>query len=355
MAGVALLGAGIFAKEQHLPAILAAEKSGLGQLKAIYSRSQASAEGLIRDENLDAKGVEAYFDSPETEGKGLNDLLKRSDIHAVIIALPILNQPSVIRQALKAGKHVLSEKPIAQDMEAAEALLDFYKIEICGDSDAVTDKKRAPIWGVAENFRFYPSLQFAAEQIAALGGKLRTFKLEMYSFIKEDNKYYLTEWRKTPGYMGGFLLDGGVHFIAALRALLKASGSSLTKALAHNSLLQENLAPSDTVHAVVLTETQIAGTITISFATEFKSGLSVEVTTENGNVVWTPGDVRVQGIKDGEKYEKVTEFEKTTGVKEEVRAFLEAVQKNDGTCDDRLSPYEARGDLNIIQMLLRSE
>lgn len=40
---------------------------------------------------------------------GLEQLLKREDVHAVVIALPISKQPEVIVKCLKAGKHVLSE------------------------------------------------------------------------------------------------------------------------------------------------------------------------------------------------------------------------------------------------------
>lgn len=40
---------------------------------------------------------------------GLDELLKREDIDAVIVALPIPKQPEIIEKALKAGKHVLSE------------------------------------------------------------------------------------------------------------------------------------------------------------------------------------------------------------------------------------------------------
>lgn len=136
--------------------------------------------------------------------------------------------------------------------------------------------------------------------------------------------------------------------------MLGAAGARVEKVLAFSNLLIKNLAPMDTVHAVALTDDEVAGTIIISFAMEFKSGLSVEVTTENGTVVWTPGDVRVQSVKNGEKYETVDDFEKTTGVKEEVRAFLEAVERNDGTFDQRQAPREALKDLQIIQALLES-
>ncbi|MEZ4609960.1 MAG: Gfo/Idh/MocA family oxidoreductase [Caldilineaceae bacterium] len=52
----------------------------------------------------------------------LDALLARPGIAAVDIALPSV-QPDVLRRALAAGKHVLSEKPIAPDHARAQALM----------------------------------------------------------------------------------------------------------------------------------------------------------------------------------------------------------------------------------------
>ena len=46
-----------------------------------------------------------------------------ADIQAVIIALPILKQPEVVLKCLQAGKAVLSEKPIADDVKSALQLI----------------------------------------------------------------------------------------------------------------------------------------------------------------------------------------------------------------------------------------
>ncbi|KAJ1568910.1 hypothetical protein HK405_012323, partial [Cladochytrium tenue] len=90
---------------------------------------------------------------------GLSSLLSRPDIAAVVVALPILQQPAVTRTAIAAGKHVLSEKPVAGTVAAARDLLAWY--------DALPTDTRS-FWGVAENYRFKRSLQFAAAKIAGL-------------------------------------------------------------------------------------------------------------------------------------------------------------------------------------------
>lgn len=75
--GVAIIGSGIFAKEEHLPAIQATPSLAL---KAVYSRSLKSAQALT--ENL--SGIELYSD--DQDGKSFDDLLKRDDVKGVVIA-----------------------------------------------------------------------------------------------------------------------------------------------------------------------------------------------------------------------------------------------------------------------------
>jgi len=126
--GVAIIGSGIFVKEQHLPAVQASPDL---ELKALYSRSLTSAKSVassLSDENL-------YSDDSK---QSLSDLLARDDIRAVIIALPIPAQPAYIKQALTAGKHVLAEKPVAKDVATARELIQWY-----GDKNNV-DKKSHP-------------------------------------------------------------------------------------------------------------------------------------------------------------------------------------------------------------------
>jgi predicted dehydrogenase len=81
--GIAIIGSGIFVKEEHLPAIQAVPD--LLSLKAIYSRSIKSAKNL--------SGVDLYSD--DSDGKTFEDLLKRDDIKGVIIAYVYLQQDHV--------------------------------------------------------------------------------------------------------------------------------------------------------------------------------------------------------------------------------------------------------------------
>jgi predicted dehydrogenase len=75
--GIAIIGSGIFAKEEHLPAI---QDTTSLSLKAVYSRSLKSAKTLSEKHS----DVELYSD--DQDGKKFDDLLKRDDVRGVVVA-----------------------------------------------------------------------------------------------------------------------------------------------------------------------------------------------------------------------------------------------------------------------------
>ncbi|PVH74904.1 NAD(P)-binding protein, partial [Cadophora sp. DSE1049] len=336
--GVALLGAGIFALEHHLPAIKACPNF---TLKAIYSRSQTSAEAALAKCHLDT--TEAYFDTPSptvAEQRNLTALLQRPDIQAVILSLPILVQPEVIRKAMAAGKHVLSEKPIAKDLETAQQLTTFHK--------------QYPVkWAVGENFRFWPAVVKAFEILKGSSGELVTFSVKFSTLVDDTDKYFQTEWRAKPGYQGGFLLDGGIHFIAILRYLLSALGQEITTVSAFTDLLQKRLKPVDTVHAVAQTSQGRSGSLDVSFGMAFNDCFEIVVVTDAYSVTVRPTEVITKSQNDkGEKTDSVQKVEMSFGVVDEMAAFSDAILG--GEMDVRMSPEEALGDLRMLEAMLRS-
>ncbi|EOD44322.1 putative oxidoreductase nad-binding rossmann fold protein [Neofusicoccum parvum UCRNP2] len=315
--GVAIIGSGVFVREKHLPAVQEAPSL---TLKALFSRSLKSAQAL----GSDLSGVDLYSEDAG-EGKAFSDLLARSDIKGVIMALPIPAQPEYIKAALSAGKHVLSEKPIAKDVATARELLDWYNKNI--DKSKVT-------WGVAENFRFFESYRYGAEKVKELA----------------------TSWRTKPSYQGGFLLDGGVHFIAATRVLLSDSAHA-TSVSAFTALHQEHLPPVDTVDAIWKLSNGSSGTFSNSFAapvpvTEYRVVCERgTVTTGFGTVPFAPAYVAVKRA-DADDEEKKEFPEVGFGVNPEVAAWGQKLEK--GGFDERQLPEEALKDLEILEAMLKS-
>ena len=312
------------------------------ELKAIYSRSLKSAQSV--SQNL-SPAVDLYSnDSPD--GKDCTALLARTDVAAVIIALPILVQPDFIKQALSAGKHVLAEKPIAKDVATARELIDWYRTNI--------DTTKLNL-SIAEQFRYLPSYAHAAKTIASMG-RILGFRTRMYACIQPGSKYYETEWRKKPEYQGGFLLDGGVHFIAGIRALLAGGGEKVGSVSAYTNLLKDYLAPVDTVDATWrLSGAGQTGTFSVSFGTTF-TGAEWTVACEEGTVS-VDRDVVTVTPKGGQaSSEKVKdEFGDVgvgSGVKSEVFAWARALGK--GQWDERQSAEEALADLELLEAMVKS-
>ncbi|KAK4554272.1 hypothetical protein LTR86_008480 [Recurvomyces mirabilis] len=328
--GVALIGSGIFIKEEHLPAVQASDEL---ELKAIYSRSLKSAKGV--SEGL--SDVDLYSDDSESS-KGFKDLLARKDVQAVIIALPIMVQPKYIREALEAGKHVFAEKPLAPDVKTGKELVDWYHANI--DTEKVT-------FGVAEQFRYLNAFMYGAEQARSFG-KVIGFRHKLSGNVKHDMKYMQTEWRKKPEHQGGFLLDGGVHFIAGMRQLL-GEEAKVKKVSAFTALNKEHLPPVDTVDATFKLANGSTGNFSVSFGTTFK-GAEWAIACEKGSITIDGSKVTITPL-DGEA--KVEEKPDTLGgVKQEVFAWAKSLVS--GKQEDKQKPEEALADLEILETMLKS-
>lgn len=106
-------------------------------------------------------------------------------------SLPILVQPSIIKRCLFAGKHVLSEKPIAPDLKQAQELLDWY-------AATFPQSEGKPVWAVAENFRFMEAYKYGREAVEKMG-RVLTFSVFAGNYVVQGGKYYGNPHPKTLG------------------------------------------------------------------------------------------------------------------------------------------------------------
>ena len=331
---------GIFVKEEHLPAVQQCPRLSL---KAVYSRSLKSAKSVT--EGL--SNIELYSDDSD---QNYTQLLSRKDIQAVIIALPILVQPKFIKEALSAGKHVLAEKPLAKDVETGKELIDWYHANI--------DTKKLN-FSIAEQFRYYAAYAHAAKKVKDFG-KVLGLRVRMQTCIQPGMKYYETEWRKKPEYQGGFLLDGGVHFIAGIRNLLSGSGEKVKALSAFTSQLQDYLPPVDTVDSTWKLSNGATGTFSVSFGTTF-SGAEWSVACEGGTVSVdrtivksrpTGGEEVSEDVPDEVDADDKGAHVSIGSVVPEVFAWAKSLQT--GKWDPRQSAEEGLADLEILEAMIRS-
>jgi predicted dehydrogenase len=177
-------------KTAYLPA-LAALGNAAPPLKAVYSRSEKSARDLVEMAVVTLKLQTApsiYHDGDASAN--LDVLLARQDITAILIALPVSLQQSFVLKSLAAGKHVLSEKPVAPDVKKGLETINTYN---------QLYKDKGLIWRVAEDFEAEPGYRAAAAAIrSGKIGRVIFFKMLVNIYIDQDSKYYKTPWRKIP-------------------------------------------------------------------------------------------------------------------------------------------------------------
>ena len=109
MTGIGLVGCGWVASMQ-----LAAYREAGFPVVALTDRTPAKAERL-RDEYAPGATVHADVEA----------LLADDAVTVVDIATHASGRPAVVEQALRAGRHVLSQKPFVEDLDEGEALCDL--------------------------------------------------------------------------------------------------------------------------------------------------------------------------------------------------------------------------------------
>lgn len=314
---LALLGAGIFAQNAHLPALLTLQDRI--EIVAIYSRTHAAAATLAQ---RIGERVAIYTD--------LAALLARADIDAVDILLPIPVQADFVEAALRAGKHVVSEKPIAPDSSAAHRLM------------ALHADRPAQVWMVAENWRYEEAFERAAQLIAENAiGRPVTAAWSRYVALKPGNPYYATTWRRS-GFAGGLLLDGVIHLAAALRLVL----GEIAGVVSMVEQVAPDLPPADTLAAVLRFANGATCALQVSYAVDSPWGAPL-------TIVGTAGSLRVdRGFVElahpGAGVERI-ECGKMHGVQRELAAFADAVQHG---APQRNTPAEGLRDLAVVEALL---
>jgi len=132
---MAIIGAGGFAKGMHLPNLQTLSEDY--HIQAIVSRTGHNA-------NATAKQFKANYASTDYE-----QILNDKKVDAVLITTRHNLHADMTLRAIKAGKHVLVEKPLATNQDELQKIIAFYE-----NSDAT-----APILLTGFNRRFSPHAQ----------------------------------------------------------------------------------------------------------------------------------------------------------------------------------------------------
>lgn len=135
----------------------------------------------------------------------VEELCKSADVDAVLVTSPNACHLADVLAAVRHGKHVLCEKPMAMNADECRQM-----VEAAREANVV--------FGVAHVFRFHESIARMKERIAAGQIGHPVFARADFSFVAgEHPRKWLTD-RSVAG--GGPVADIGVHCIDTLRFVL---------------------------------------------------------------------------------------------------------------------------------------
>jgi predicted dehydrogenase len=327
---------------EHLPALIVNHAN----LVAIYSRSKRSAQALLQvaeSQGSNASNITIYSD--DGGDNNLENLLNRADVAAVIISLPILVQPDVVRKCLAAGKHVLSEKPLAKDYETGAALVSEYETKYA---------PKGQVFMVGEQVRYNVGLSKARQLIQSGNiGELTGIHARVWAAIKPGNKFYETKWQNPPGYQGGFILDGGIHFVALIQHV---AGQEITETKSFTKQIATHLPPMDTINVALQCRNGAQGCFSICLASN--------KTVSEFLFMGTDGTLTIQIMateatfpdqfmgKIALKLEGKMQLEESIdghAMKEEIKAFLQAISHSSAHSQHGLR--EALSDLAVVESI----
>ena len=185
----AVIGTGGIARLRHIPAFQRGEELGLSKLVAIADPIEAS----LRTAAADAPGVDTSTD--------WHAVVARPDVDVVSVATPNAYHEEISIAALRAGKHVLCEKPLALDLAGARRMLEV----------AAQSGKRT---GVNFRYRWVPAAKYLHELVAA--GELGEIRHAIMTYFNAGlaDPDRPVRWRQTKAEAGsGNLGDLGSHMI----------------------------------------------------------------------------------------------------------------------------------------------
>jgi scyllo-inositol 2-dehydrogenase (NADP+) len=140
-------------------------------------------------------------------------LLQNPEVETVLVLTPIAFNAPVALAALRAGKDVIMEKPIARSVAEGQTLI-----------DAARQAGRRLL--VTEQLAYRSSEEILAEVIASgeIGDVVLWERVQHWEADTAQGplRYASTPWRKEANFPLGTLFDGGIHLIASLSKVFGA-------------------------------------------------------------------------------------------------------------------------------------
>ncbi|MFQ6094890.1 MAG: Gfo/Idh/MocA family protein [Candidatus Bathyarchaeia archaeon] len=253
----------------------------------------------------------------DTSYRDYNGILEDPRIDAVSICLPHYLHSKVSVEAAEAGKHILCEKPMANNLDEADEMIRAAK-------------KAGVTLMIAENVRFHP-INLKLKELIEQNHIGEVFLARI--FRDHEMHAYL---RKRPWFLskekagGGIWMAGGVHDVDALRMLI---GEVKTVSLFQAKRVFREMEGDDTVAAILRFRSDALGVVTESFSTKTfgqpsPHGCPSVINGSSGTITVVSDEIKIYGEKVGntDGCIRIKVEERDTFI-EEIKHFRRCIEK----------------------------
>lgn len=226
---IGCIGAGNYATQVLLPAF---------KSMGVAFRTVASSTGVSA---AHAGGKFGFFEITSDS----RAVIESPDINTVIIATRHDSHAKLTGEALKTGKHVFVEKPLAITREELTALFHVYE-------DCIRQQASPPLLMVGFNRRFSPQVQRMKQLLSGI--------TEPKTFVMTVNAGHIPveHWTQDRLIGGGRIIGEGCHFVDLLRFL---AGSPIVAVQAMMAKASSSVSSEDKVTATLGFEDGSIGTV----------------------------------------------------------------------------------------------
>ncbi|MDR1531732.1 MAG: Gfo/Idh/MocA family oxidoreductase [Clostridiales bacterium] len=277
-------------------------------------------------------GVQAYASEEQ--------LLASKEIDAVCICTPSGLHAGQAVKALRAGKHVLAEKPFAITPDSLEMVLETAR---------KTNRKLSAV----SQMRFIPDVLRAREIIRSGGlGKILLADLSM-KYYRKPSYYADSTWRGTYAMDGGgALMNQGIHGVDLLRFLC----GEVRQVSARSRTLLHSIEAEDTLCADFELENGGLGVLTAATSTWPGCRRRLEICGSEGLLTLTEGAITGLESQQGELVHLAGDAKRESGESDpfnidfephvrQIGAFVQAVLRDEQPSPD---PLDAANTLRLI-------
>jgi predicted dehydrogenase len=325
---LAVIGTGMAWERLHWPAIQ--QMLDKYEVVALCNRTKNDAETFAQNNNLNSAAIYADY----------NEMLKRDDIDAVDVLVPISENYEVATSVIKSGKNLIAEKPMAATLEGAKQLLDLskqYNVKIM----------------IAENYRYNEENNKIRDIInqGKIGEVVYFIQNNAADFESEmiKNTFAAKEWRQHPNYKGGAFLDAALHDIAGMRHIF----GDVDHVYAMGKPQQKDFNPYASVNTQVLFKNGVIGQYVY-----YPNGKETQKPLIGFRIFGTNGQIYLEEKKSGTIHitykdgnTESVQYTPERGYYNELLNFYNAMM---GLEDIKCTPEVEYGDVKMVFDILKS-